>query len=80
MILIRHKGERLLVESRDGYPGARVIARDVPPPPSDHCHWRGGKWVEDKLAKAEAQERARLNAMSRAELVEHILKRLGPGA
>jgi len=74
MILIRSKGATQLVESLDGYPRARVIARDVEPPPHDHCKWKGGKWVEDAAAKAAADERARLATMSRAELVQHLVE------
>ncbi len=73
MILIRFKGEQLLVESIDGYPRATVIARDVPPAPSDHCHWEDGAWIEDAEAKAGADRRAKLAAMSRDELVDHIV-------
>lgn len=74
MILISWRGERLLVESLDGYPRAKVLARDVEHPPSDHCRWKGGTWCEDAAAKAKAEERARLVAMSREELIEHLLR------
>ncbi len=81
MILIRFKGEQLLVESTKGYPRAKVIDRDVPHPPSDHCCWEDGAWCEDAGAKAKAAARARLNAMSRGELVEHVLSLVkGSGA
>ena len=72
MILIKHKGELLLVESASGYPGHRVIARDVDPPPHDHCHWKGGKWVEDSEAKSAADEHALLASMSRADFLKHV--------
>ena len=74
MILIEHNGERQLVHSLDGHDGCKVIAKNVEPPPHDHCTWSKGKWVEDAAAKAEADHRARLNAMTRAELVEHLLE------
>ena len=73
MILIEHNGERQLVHSLDGYAGCKVIARNVKPPPHDHYTWSKGKWVEDADAKAAADHRARLNTMTRGELVEHVL-------
>lgn len=76
MILIKWRGDPLLVESTKGYPGATVIARDVEPPPSHHCCWKDGAWCEDAEAKAKAEARARLNAMTREELVEHLLGRM----
>lgn len=73
MILIEHEGERQLVHSLDGYDGCKVIAKNVDPPPHDHCTWAKGKWVEDAAAKVAADHRARLNVMTRGELVEHLL-------
>lgn len=74
MILIEHNGERQLVESLRGYRGCKVIERDVEHPPHAHCRREDGRWVEDEEAKRAADERARLNCLSRTELVEHIMK------
>lgn len=76
MILIEHQGERLLVTSLEGYPKATVIAADIDPPPSDYCEFKSGKWVENAAAKAAAAERARLAALSRAELVEEVVRKI----
>jgi hypothetical protein len=75
MILIKHKGETLLVESLDGYPKAKVIATDVPHPPHDHCRW-DGKWVEDADAKAQAEQRAKLRRLIRDGRLREALARL----
>lgn len=76
MILIKHKGELQLVESLKGYPRAKVIAKDVAPPPNHHCRWENGGWKEDVAAKDEAKQQRKLNAMTRTELVDHLMKML----
>jgi hypothetical protein len=73
MILIEHDGERLLVESLEGYDGATVIAENVPLPPSEFCTWNG-EWVEDEEAKVRAEEMARIEAMTKAELIALLRK------
>lgn len=63
-ILVRSKGSLQLVDSLDGYPGARVVATDVPEPPHPDARWVDGAWaepgpraptVEERLAAVEAQ-------------------------
>ena len=73
MILIEKGGERQLVESLDGYDGWKVVERDVDRPPSTFAKREGGKWVEDTEAKEKAERNAKLEKMTRAELVDHIL-------
>ena len=72
MILIDFNGEQQLVESIDGYEGCTVIAEDVGAPPSDHCTFADGAWVEDTAAKAAAEQAAQLNTLSKAELVQML--------
>lgn len=76
MILIELNGERQLVESLDGYKGCSIIEKNVDHPPHEHCYRSEGRWIEDLEAKDQAAEHARLHAMSRGELVEHILRRV----
>lgn len=82
MMLIEHEGERLLVNSADGYPGCEVIARDVPPPPGDCHRWQNGKWTECKKMKAEAKAerlrraRAALGEELIEELIEEAMRRM----
>lgn len=76
MILIRHKGEELLVESTAGYPGCKVIARDVPHPPGDCRRWQDGAWVECPKLKAEAKAARlkRAKEMLGPEVIEEIIE------
>jgi hypothetical protein len=74
MILIELNGDRQLVDSLDGYDGWSVVADGIDPPPSDHCHFEGGQWVEDETAKAAADREAEFNAMSKSDLVAMIEK------
>lgn len=76
MILIRHKGERLLVNSTDGYPGCKVLAGNVPHPPGDCHRWQGGEWVECKKmkAKAKAERLARARAALGEEMIEELIE------
>jgi hypothetical protein len=67
--LIKHGGEMHLTNDLAGYKGRKILARNVPRPPSDHCTWQGGKWVEDKAAKATAKRHAQLRGLSRPDLV-----------
>jgi hypothetical protein len=55
VILIELNGERQLVESLDGYDGCTVVAEGVDAPPSDHCQFVDGAWLEDEDARAEAE-------------------------
>lgn len=72
MILIDHNGERMLVLSLDGHPGATVVNPSVGKAPSDFCKLDPtGKWVED----ADAKEHARLNKMTRAQLLDEAVRR-----
>jgi hypothetical protein len=45
--LIKSKGAMQLVDSLDGYPRATVIAENVPDPPSPHCRWQDGQWIDE---------------------------------
>lgn len=74
MILIRWRGEQLLVQSTAGYPGCKVVAKDVEMPPDDCSRWQRGKWVEcDKMkAEAKAKRLARACAMFGEELLSEI--------
>lgn len=74
MILIRHKGETLLVGSVDGYPGCKVLAENVPHPPHDCCRWEGGAWVD--CPKLEAQAKAKRLARAKANLGPEIMDEL----
>lgn len=74
MILIEHDGEKMLVDSLDGHDGCTVLCDHVEDAPHDHCSMcDDGEWIEDTAAL----ERARINKMSNAELVEHILGLVG---
>jgi hypothetical protein len=75
MHIIDLNNERALVHSLDGHGNATVVARDVPPPPSDYCTWDGAKWVEDTAAKNRAAELAKLNRMDRLEFLEECVRR-----
>jgi hypothetical protein len=63
MFWIEHNGERQVVSSLDGYPGHKLLAKDVPPRPDFATDFQSGKWVVDEEAKAEAQEIADLAAL-----------------
>lgn len=66
-------GERLLVKSLDGHEGCTVVRKNVPEPPSAfHRLNDTGKWEED----AGAKERNRLNRMTRAELIDEVIRRV----
>lgn len=72
MVLIEKKGQRQLVESADGYPGWKVIASGLEPPPHDHCHFEGEKWVEDQPDREASKRAAKLRLMPREQFLEHI--------
>lgn len=74
MYAILHNGERMWVASLDGHDGCTVIAEGVEPSP-EPCSLcpRTGKAILDQDAK----ERARIDRMTNAELIDEILRRLG---
>lgn len=69
-------GERMLVRDLAGHEGCTVIAK-VPEQPTDfHELSERGEWKHNPAA----QERARIDALSNAELLEEALARLGKDA
>jgi hypothetical protein len=74
--LVRSKGSLQLVDSLDGYPNATVLGRNVPDPPSETARWEDGQWIDDEEKKSKAERKARLQAMTREELVDMIEARL----
>lgn len=74
MILVEINGERMLVKSLSGHDGATVIRKSVPEQPSPfHRLTNAGTWVED----ADAKERARVDGLTRQQLVAEILRLAG---
>jgi len=72
MLLIEHNGERMLVLSTDGHDGCTVIAKNVPEQPSPFHRLEGKVWVEDAAAK----ERARVERMTKQELIAEVLRQV----
>lgn len=74
MHLIRENGETMLVNSLEGYPDAEVIESNVPDPPCD-THWCRrvkGQWIVEQDAKSEAEENARLAALTPVRMIAEI--------
>jgi hypothetical protein len=65
-------GERLLVKGLAGHEGCTVIAKNVPEQPSPFHRLEGGKWVLDEAAK----ERARVEKMTKGELIAEVLRQV----
>jgi len=88
MFLIEIDGERQLVGSLDGCDGCTVIAEGVARQDEAYARlatartieWDGSAWAGDPIAKTEAERRAGLRAMSKAEIVDFFESELAKQA
>ena len=72
-------GEQMIVSSMKGHSDCKVIVKGVKHPAHGYARLHNGKWVADTAARDAAAEEARLRGMSRAGLVDHIIKSIGSG-
>lgn len=68
MYRILHEGREKFVPDLNGYDDAEVLDENVPEPPCDQhwCDWVDGAWVERVAEREEAEEAARLAALTPA--------------